>query len=139
MTSTSARACEAIPSVCACSHEVVVGIDNIHAGQFVSVPFEHSLDGEAPHLQTEPGVFLEQVARCAAERARIGAACVGKFQGEIEEAGIFRRGKARPGSPLDVAKSKRIFFGSRPGYFLTIARKVARPVDEPFAARAYFS
>ena len=39
------------------NHEVMVGIDNIHAGQFVSVSFEDSLDGQAPHLQTEPGIF----------------------------------------------------------------------------------
>src|ERR1019366_10182866 len=45
----------------------------------------------------------------------------------------------RPGSPLDVAKSKRIFFGSRSGYFLDIARNVARPVEELFAVKAYFS
>jgi hypothetical protein len=44
-----------------------------------------------------------------------------------------------PGSPLDAAKFKRIFLWSRPGYFLTIARNVARPVDEPFAVKAYFS
>src|SRR3989442_31196 len=51
----------------------------------------------------------------------------------------FAAANHRPGSPLDVAKSKRIFFGSRLGYFLTIARNVARPVDEPFAVKAYFS
>ena len=72
---------------------MIVGIDDIHAGQFVAVPFQDSLDGEPTHLQTEPGILLEQVARCAAKRARVGAARVGKFKGEIEEAGVFRRGK----------------------------------------------
>jgi len=79
------------------SHEVTVGIDDVHASQFVAVPLEDPLDCEPTRLQTEPGVFLEQVARCAAERARIGAACVGKFQGEIEETGVFRRGKPPAG------------------------------------------
>ena len=97
MASTSARASEAIPRVCAAAMKWLIGIEDIDAGQFVAVPLEDSLDGEPTHLQTEPGVFLEQVARCAAERARIGAARVGKFQGEIEEAGIFRRGKPPAG------------------------------------------
>jgi len=74
-----------------------VGINDIHAGQFVAVPLDDSLDGEPAHVQTELGVLLEQVARSAAERAWIGAARVGKFQGEIEEAGVFRRGKPPAG------------------------------------------
>jgi len=41
------------------SHEVIVGIDDIHAGQLVSVPFEDSLDGEPAYLQAEPSVFFE--------------------------------------------------------------------------------
>src|ERR1017187_11030048 len=45
----------------------------------------------------------------------------------------------RPGSPLDIARSKRIFFGSWLGCFFAIARNVARPVDETLAVRAYFA
>ena len=79
------------------SHEVVVGIDDIDTGQLVAVPLEDSLDGEPAYLQTKPGIFFEQVARCAAERARIRAARVCKFKGEIEEAGVLRRCKPPAG------------------------------------------
>ena len=73
------------------------GIEDIDAGQFVAVTLEDSLDGEPAYLQTEPGILFEQVARCAAERARIRAARVGKLKGEIEEAGVFRRSKPPAG------------------------------------------
>src|ERR1700757_4977765 len=49
------------------SHEVMVGIDEVHAGQFVAIPLENSLDCKPTHLQTKPGVLLEEVARCTAE------------------------------------------------------------------------
>src|SRR5579862_558904 len=79
------------------SHEMVICIEDNDAGQFVAVPLEDSLDGEPTHLQTESGILLEQVTRCAAKRARVRAARVGKFKGEIEKAGIFRRGKPPAG------------------------------------------
>src|ERR1700730_7489302 len=71
------------------SYEMVICIDDIDAGQFVAVPIADSLDGEPTHLQTEPGILLEQVTRCAAKRARVRAASVGKFKSEIQKAGVF--------------------------------------------------
>jgi hypothetical protein len=55
--------------------------------------FEDSLHGEPAYLHAEMGILFEQVARRAAERARIGAAGGCKFKGEVEEAGAFGGGK----------------------------------------------
>ena len=47
---------------------MVKGIEDIDSSQIVAVPLEDSLEGEPAHLQTEAGVLLEEVERCAAER-----------------------------------------------------------------------
>jgi hypothetical protein len=86
-----------VPEALRRSHEMVICIEDIDTGQFVAVPLEDSLDGEPTHLQTEPGIHLDQVTRCAAKRARVRAARVGKFKGEIEKAGVFRSGKPPAG------------------------------------------
>ncbi len=118
---------------------MAVGIDDIHAGQFVAEPFEDSLDGEPAHLQTEPGVLLEPVARCAGERARIGAARVGKFQGEIQEARVFRGGKPPAGFTARCGQIQEDLFRVAAGILLDNRPERGRPVEEPFAVKAYFS
>jgi hypothetical protein len=55
------------------------------------------LKGEPARFQTETGVLLEEVARCTAERSRIGPAPLGKLKRKIEEAGIFGRGEPSAG------------------------------------------
>lgn len=79
------------------SHEMFEGIDDIHAYQFVAVTLEHPLECEPAPFYREPVIVFEQVARGAAERARIGAARLGKLKRKTEEAGVFRCGKPPAG------------------------------------------
>lgn len=118
---------------------MVVGIHYIDSRQLVAVPFENSLDSQPAYLQGELRVFQEKVARCAAERARIGAARVGKFKGEIAKAGLFRGGKPPAGLTARCGQIRKDVLRVAAGYFLTIVRNVARPVEELFAVRAYLS
>jgi len=105
------------------SHEVVVGIHDVDTGQLVAVPSRIRWMASRPTSRQNRASFLSR-SRDARLSVRGSVRRVCKFKGEIEES--------------DVANSKRIFFGSRPGYFLMIDRNVARPVEEPFAVKAYF-
>jgi len=97
MASTFARACEADPDGLGRSHVVVKGIEDIDTSQLVAISLEDSLDGQPTHFETEPGVLLNQIARCATERARVSAPRLCKLKREIEAAGVFRRGKPPAG------------------------------------------
>jgi hypothetical protein len=93
------------------SHEVIVGIDQVHAGQFVAVALENSLDCEPTRLQRKPGVLREEVARCAVERGSVRPV-LANSKARSRKPASCAAANHRPGAPLDRAKSKRIFFGS---------------------------
>ena len=75
------------------SHVVVKGIEDIDTSQLVAIFLEDSLDGQPTHFETEPGVLLNQIARCATERARVSAPRLCKLKREIEaaDASVGRR------------------------------------------------
>lgn len=84
---------------------MTVRIDPVHPGQVVSKARKYSLKREVADLQTEPGILFEQVARGAAERARIGPASLGKSQRQIEEPGVF--GGCKPVTGIGAPASAR--------------------------------
>ena len=73
--------------------EMIVRSDGVGRRGFVAVPREQPINGEAPDLQSELGVSVDEVPAGASQRARLGASGKSKLQGEIEEAGIFGSGE----------------------------------------------
>src|SRR5262245_1724750 len=73
------------------SYVVVKDIEDVDSSQIVAVPPRIRWRASRPTSRLK-GLLLEEVARCAAERARIGAAFLCKLKCELKEAGVFRGG-----------------------------------------------
>src|SRR5579885_21076 len=63
-----------------------------------------SAEREMAHFQTEAGVLLKELARRAAERARVRTASLGELEREIEEASVLRRSKPPAGFAARCSK-----------------------------------